>query len=124
LLDLIVFETKNKLHNTSSFIKLVTLRSRVRFTLTAMLIGVHAFFVGGIAFYRDFFAQPVTQGGTLTIGIVATVAVIVTMIILEWVYIFISEKWLDPMQKSVVQDIADQKTADQSIGDQGLEIKQ
>jgi uncharacterized membrane protein (DUF485 family) len=124
LLDLIVFETKNKLHNTSSFIKLVTLRSRVRFTLTAMLIGVHAFFVGGIAFYRDFFAQPVSDGATLTVGIVATVAVIVTMILLEWVYIFISGKWLDPMQKSVVESIGDEIIRDQSVGDQGLEINQ
>ncbi|MFT5611861.1 MAG: uncharacterized membrane protein (DUF485 family) [Arenicella sp.] len=86
----------------------------MRFTLTAMLVAVHAFFVGGIAFYRDFFAQPVAPGATLTIGIVATVAVILVMILLEWIYIFISEKWLDPMQKSVVE----------STKNQGLEIKQ
>ena len=80
----------------------------MRFTLSALLIAAHAFFVGGIAFYQDFFAQPVTEGGTLTVGIVATVAVIVTMIFLEWVYIFISVKWLDPMQKSVVESISAQ----------------
>ena len=78
------------------------MRSRVRFTLAALLIATHAFFVGGIAFYRDFFARPVSEGSTLTIGIIAAVGVIVTMILLEWAYIFISEKWLDPMQQKVV----------------------
>lgn len=102
---LIQTHLRKTLHNNSLFKRLVRLRSNVRFTLSALLIAVHAFFVGGIAFYRDLFAQPVAEGSTMTIGIVATVAVIVTMILLEWVYIFIGYKWLDPMQKLVVQSI-------------------
>jgi uncharacterized membrane protein (DUF485 family) len=90
------------LNSNPAFINLLKLRSRVRFTLAALVIAIHAFFVGGIAFYNEFFARPVNEGGTLTIGIVAAVVVIVTMVMLEWVYIFISEKWLDPMQQSIV----------------------
>ena len=41
----------------------------------------------------------------MTVGIVATVVVIVTMIVLEWVYILVSEKHLDPMQQSVAKEL-------------------
>lgn len=93
------------MNSNPAFIKLLKLRSRVRFTLTALLVGAHAFFVGGIAFYRDFFAQPISEGSTVTIGIVAAVVVIVTMIVLEWTYIFIGDKWLDPMQEKVANGV-------------------
>ena len=89
------------MNSNPAFIKLLKLRSRVRFTLTALLIGAHAFFVGGIAFYHDFFARPMSDESTITVGIVATVGVIITMILLEWVYIFISIRWLDPMQHKI-----------------------
>ncbi|MBL4673982.1 MAG: DUF485 domain-containing protein [Arenicella sp.] len=90
------------LNSNPAFRKLLKLRSRVRFTLAALLVLVHAFFVGGIAFYNDLFARPLQDGGTLTIGILAAVVVIIAMVLLEWVYIFISEKWLDPMQQKVL----------------------
>ena len=96
------------MHNSPSFRRLVSLRNKVRFTLAALVVATHAFFVGGIAFYRDLFAQPISEGGTMTVGIVATVAVIVTMLLLEWVYIIISSKWLDPMQKEVAKSEAQQ----------------
>ena len=95
------------MHKSPSFIRLVKLRSKVRFGLALLVLAAHAFFVGGIAFYREFFARPFYEGGTITIGIVATVCVIVAMIVLEWVYILISEKWLDPLQKDVAAE-ADQ----------------
>lgn len=89
------------MNSNPAFLKLLKMRSRVRFTLAALLIGVHAFFVGGIAFYRDFFATKVADGSTITIGILAAVVVIVTMVLLEWLYIFISVRWMDPLQQQL-----------------------
>ena len=94
------------MHSTPAFQRLVSQRNKIRFTLAVLVLLTHAFFVGGIAFYRGFFAQPISEGSTMTVGIVATVAVIVTMIVLEWVYILVSEKHLDPMQKSVAKELS------------------
>ncbi len=96
------------LHKNPAFQQLVSKRNRTRFVLAMLVLIAHAFFVGGIAFYRNFFAQPISDESTLTVGIVAAVAVIVTMILLEWVYILISEKRLDPLQKSISQELDQQ----------------
>ena len=95
------------MHTNPSFRRLVSLRSKVRFILAFLVIASHAFFVGGIAFYRDWFAKPISVDSTMTVGIVATVVVIVLMIFLEFVYILISDKWLDPMQKAVSEGRSD-----------------
>ncbi len=96
------------LHKNPAFQQLVSKRNRTRFVLAMLVLIAHAFFVGRIAFYRNFFAQPISDESTLTVGIVAAVAVIVTMILLEWVYILISEKRLDPLQKSISQELDQQ----------------
>lgn len=95
------------MHTNDSFRRLVSLRGKVRFILAFLVLACHAFFVGGIAFYRDLFATPVQAGSTMTFGILATVGVIVAMIFLEFIYILISDKWLDPLQ----MEIKEQKTA-------------
>ena len=86
------------------FVTLVKKRNRVRYTLTAAVVIVHAFFVGGIAFYRDWFAQPLYPNATITMGIAITASVIITMIVLECIYIYISGKYLDPMRAHVTEE--------------------
>ena len=99
------------MHSNLLFRKLVGLRSKVRFGLAFLLIAAHAYFVGGIAFYRDLFARPLSEGGTVTFGILVTVCVIVAMILLELVYILISDKHLDPLQKKVIEELQNQEDA-------------
>lgn len=100
------------MHSNQAFQNLVKLRSRVRFGLAFLLIATHAFFVGGIAFYRDFFAQPMAPGSTITVGILVTVGVIVAMIVLELIYILISEKYLDPLQQQVAHELQKEAAAE------------
>ena len=93
------------MHNSPPFRRLVSLRNKVWFTFAALVVAAHAFFVGGTTYYRDLFAQPVNVGGTITVGIVATVVVIVAMLLLQWVYIIISSKWLVSVQKKIAKSV-------------------
>ena len=93
------------MYNSPPFRRLVSLRNKVHFTLAALVVATHAFFVGGTTFCRDLFTQAINQGGTITVGIVASVTVIVAMLLLQWAYITISSKYLDSMQKEVAKSV-------------------
>jgi len=94
------------------FQRLLKKRQKTRFVLAAISLLCFVFFVGGIAFYSDFFALPLYEGATLTIGIAVTVLVIVAFLALEFLYVRISEKTLGPLQESVIDQL-------ESAGDKG-----
>lgn len=87
-----------------AFRKLLSARHILRFSLSLLVIAGHAFFVGGIAFYRDFFAQPLLENGTITVGIASAMLVIVLFLVLEFIYIVITAKKIDPLQFKVMQE--------------------
>ena len=81
-------------------------RQRTRFVLVALGLLCFAFFVGGIAFYSDFFATPVSDGATVTLGILFTALVIVALLFLEFLYILITDKTLEPLRLKVMDKLA------------------
>lgn len=90
---------------SSQFQRLLRIRTRLRYFLTSMVLLLHAFFVGGIAFYRQWFSQPIAEGSSIPVGIVVTVIVIVLMISLEVIYIWISDKTFEPLQQRVLAEV-------------------
>lgn len=99
-----IFKTdmnNNVILSSAVFKKLLRYRNVARFSLSIMVFVCHAFFVGGIAFYQDFFARPVSSGATITVGIVCAVLVLLAMMVLEFIYIVVSEKILDPLQQDI-----------------------
>ncbi len=80
-------------------------RNRARFLLAFFVLLLHAFFVGGIAFYNEWFGQMSTQGGSIPLGIVFTVVVIVLMVLAEGVYIWLAHRKFDPLQSRVIARI-------------------
>lgn len=86
------------------FKRLVLARNRWRFFLTALTLLCHAFFIGGVTVYRGLFAKPIADGATLTVGLVSAASVIVFFVVLEFVYIFISARKLDPLQTDVLEE--------------------
>jgi len=90
---------------SKSFRKLVRIRSAIRFSLAFLVLACHAFFVGGIAFYNQWFALPLSADSSIPRGIYFTVAIILTMIFLEFVYIWLSHWLLDPLQKRAAAEI-------------------
>lgn len=93
--------------NSKSFITLVNLRNSIRYLLAYLVVAIHAFFIGGIAFYNEWFAQPITANSVIPNGILYTVAAIILMLLLEYVYILISEKKLDVMQQEELAKVVD-----------------
>ncbi len=92
---------------SSSFQQLVKKRNNVRFALTALSLVAYCFFVGGIAFYNQWFAEPISSTSKIPVGIIVTIFVIVAMVFLEWLYVSISQKTLDPMQAAVKKEFDD-----------------
>jgi uncharacterized membrane protein (DUF485 family) len=88
--------------SSPEFQKLVRVRNSIRFVLAVLILALHGFFVGGIAFYKQWFSQPISQGSSIPVGIVAAVTVIVLMVVLEAVYIWLSHKVFDPLQQQVI----------------------
>lgn len=93
--------------SSAQFQRLLMIRSRVRFTLALVILLLHAFFVGGIAFYHQWFSQPLYPGSSIPVGIVAAATVIVLMVVFEAVYIWISKKVFDPLQQQVLSRVND-----------------
>lgn len=89
-----------------SFKKLLKARAKVRIIMTALSLFSYAFFVGGIVLYRDWFASPVIEGSSIPIGIPATVLVICLMVLLQYLYIKLSENYLDVLQKKARKDLS------------------
>ena len=85
----------------SDFKQLNRQRNLIRFGLSFLVLASHLFFVGGIAFYSQWFGQKVSDESSIPIGIVGTVAVIVFMLVSEGIYIWVSDKKLDRLQHKV-----------------------
>jgi len=96
---------RNQTYSDASpaFQQLVKIRSRVRFGLAFLVLLLHGFFVGGIAFYHQWFSEPLGSS-SITVGIAAVVAVIVLMVFCEAVYIVVSKKVFDPLQKKALEE--------------------
>ena len=80
-------------------------RNRVRWVLAFFVVFLHAFFVGGIAFYNEWFGQMSTAGGSIPLGIVFTVIVILLMVLAEAVYIWLGHTRFDPLQSRITTRI-------------------
>lgn len=92
--------------SSESFQRLLRLRGGIRFTLGFLVLLLHGVFVGGIAFYNQWFNQPLSQGSTITVGIAMAAFVIVLMVLLEALYIWISQKVFDPLQQQVLSQVS------------------
>ncbi len=86
------------------FTHLLKTRNLIRSTLTVLVLASHAFFVGGIVFYSKWFAEPISETSTIPKGIIYTILVIVSMVLLEYIYILLSDKVIDPLQDEVVAE--------------------
>ncbi|ASP48224.1 DUF485 domain-containing protein [Cognaticolwellia beringensis] len=91
---------------SSSFQALLRARRRVRITMTLLLLLSYSFFIGGMVLYQDWFASPISADSSIPIGIPATVLVLITMVILQYVYTTVSERYLDVLQKKARKELS------------------
>lgn len=91
--------------HSPSFQKLLHARKITRIVLTLLSIFSYTFFVGGIVFYKDWFASPISLHSSIPIGIPVTILVILSMVVLQLVYLKISEKRLDILQEDARKEV-------------------
>ena len=91
--------------NSKQFHQLLIARNSIRYILTTLVIAIHGFFIGGIAFYNEWFGQPYKENSIIPNGIYFTVLVIILMVLLEFVYILLSEKKIQKLQDKVVSEV-------------------
>ena len=91
---------------SASFKALLKARRKTRITMTLLLLFSYSFFVGGIVLYQDWFASPISEGSAIPVGIPATILVIIIMVVLQYVYTTISERYLDVLQEKAKQELS------------------
>jgi len=95
-----------KIVGSEKFQLLVNTRNKIRFILSTLTLLSHAFFVGGIAFYSHWFAQPISTGSSIPRGILYTVVVIVSLVFLEFVYLYLNKKYVEPLLKKTCMEVS------------------
>lgn len=89
-----------------SFKKLLRARRNVRVTMTLLLLASYSFFIGGMVLYQDWFASPIVAGSSIPVGIPATLFVLFSMVVLQYAYTFISDRYLDVLQDKARKELS------------------
>jgi len=85
------------------FAQLCQSRSRLAWTLSALVLGIYLAFILLVAFGGDFMAAPLVTGGVTTIGIVVGIAVILTAILLTAVYVWKANTTFDDLTRRLLE---------------------
>jgi uncharacterized membrane protein (DUF485 family) len=85
------------------FAQLCQSRSRLAWTLSALVLGIYLAFILLVAFGGDFMAAPLVTGGVTTVGIVVGIAVILTAILLTAVYVWKANTTFDDLTRRLLE---------------------
>lgn len=92
-----------RISETETYRQLVRERSRLAWTLTAIMLVVFFGYILLIAFDRSFLAQPIGSG-TTTLGIPLGIGVILTGIALTWIYVARANQRFDALTRQLVEE--------------------
>jgi uncharacterized membrane protein (DUF485 family) len=86
------------------FNQLCESRSRLAWTLSAIVLAIYLGFILLVAFGGDFMSQPLIEGGVTTVGIVIGVAVILSAIVLTAVYVWKANTTFDDLTNKLLEE--------------------
>ena len=78
-------------------------RSRLAWGLTAIMLAVYFGFILLVAFNRELLARPI-GGGTTTLGIPLGLGVIVTGVVLTWIYVARANRRFDALTRDLLRE--------------------
>lgn len=84
------------------FHELVRRRSRLAWTLTALMIAIYFGFVLTVAFHKEILAQSLF-GGVMTVGIPVGVGVILAAFVLTGLYVVRANTTFDDMTEEIIE---------------------
>jgi uncharacterized membrane protein (DUF485 family) len=88
---------------SDTYQRLVRERSRLAWVLTAIMLTVYFGFILLVAFNRELLARPI-GGGTTTLGIPLGLGVIVTGVMLTWVYVARANRRFDALTRDLLRE--------------------
>lgn len=91
-----------RVKNDPQFHELVRRRSRLAWTLTALMIAIYFGFVLTVAFHKEIFAQSLF-GGVMTVGIPVGIGVILAAFVLTGLYVARANTTFDDMTNEIIE---------------------
>ncbi len=91
------------IRNNEKFQDLVARRSKLSWTLAALILIVYYSFILVIAFSPDLFGVPISDGSTITWGIIIGISVILFTFVITGVYVHKANTNFD----QILQDVVD-----------------
>jgi uncharacterized membrane protein (DUF485 family) len=79
-------------------------RSRLAWTLSALVLAIYLVFILLVAFGGALLSAPLVTGGVTTVGIVVGVAVILCAIVLTAVYVWKANTTFDDLTRQLLED--------------------
>ena len=93
-----------RIRRNPQFEELCQSRSRLAWTLSAIVLIVYLGFILLVAFGGDFLAAPLVAGGVTTIGIVVGVGVILIAIVLTAIYVWKANTTFDDLTRGLLEE--------------------
>jgi uncharacterized membrane protein (DUF485 family) len=93
-----------RIRRNPHFEQLCQSRSRLAWTLSAIMLIVYIGFILLVAFGGNFLATPLVAGGVTTIGIVVGVGVILIAIMLTAIYVWKANTTFDDLTRGLLEE--------------------
>ncbi|WP_168190203.1 DUF485 domain-containing protein [Luteithermobacter gelatinilyticus] len=91
--------------NHPKFRKMLARRTAVTLGLTAFILLVYGFYIFATAYLPELIAQPVSNGATLTWGIILVLAVIVNGMLCAGVYTWWANRRFDVLKDEFLKEV-------------------
>ena len=86
------------------FEQLCQSRSRLAWTLSAIVLIIYLGFILLVAFGGNFLATPLVEGGVTTVGIVVGIGVILVAIVLTAIYVWKANTTFDDLTRGLLEE--------------------
>ena len=93
-----------KIQQNPKYLALANRRSKLAWTLSAIVCVIFYGFILMIAFTPDILTAPIAAGSVIPVGLPLGVAVIVVCCVLTGVYVYEANQVFDPMFEEIVKD--------------------
>ncbi len=84
---------------------LVKGRTRISLIFFSLTLAIYAGFILTMAFMPEVFAQPLGPNWTMSVGLFVGLLVVCSAIILIALYVYVCNKWFDPLLDAIVRDV-------------------
>ncbi len=85
--------------------ELIRRRGRASLGYFLLMLVVYAGFILTLAFWPKLFAQPIGPGFTMSVGVLSSIAVAISAVLMIAAYVHLSNKYYDPLIAAIVSDV-------------------